>query len=416
MARSLRIGVFVAVGLLAVFSLISFITYLPAIEAARRAGFSDDVIELGLQKSFEARLIFWGSQFAQIALLCWLGLTADGRRLAEYWLKSCGSRMWLAALLMVLTIGIARELLLLPFNLLGYFHGRRWEMLAEQYTLLAWAYDYILSTFLDGLLLVPSIVIFFWLLKRFPKTWWAIAPAGGAVFAIAYATLAPLLLDPLMNRFVPLEETKWKDLKPQLMALVDKAEIPVKEILVMDASKRSSHTNAYFSGFGSTRRIVLYDTLLKQLSPKEVEAVLAHEIGHWESDHIVYGILLGVLGMFVACWTLDGILITSLRQEPWLAEAKFDPRLVGWIILLLILGQWIVRPIENQISRIFESQADLRSLELIEDPQLAIDCEKRMAISNKSNVAPSPWNTWMFSTHPSSVQRIERATSWKPGL
>ena len=414
MARSLRIGVFVAVGFLAVFSLISFITYPPAIEAARRAGFSDDVIELGLQKSFEARLIFWGSQFAQIALLCWLGLTGDGRRLAEYWLQSCGSRMWLATLLMVLTLAIVRELLLLPFNLLGYFHGRRWEMLAEQYTLLAWGYDYILSTFLDGLLLVPTVVILFWLLKRFPKTWWAIAPAGGAVFAIAYATLAPLLLDPLMNRFVPLEKTKWKDLKPQLMALVDKAQIPVEEILVMDASKRSSHTNAYFSGFGGTRRIVLYDTLLKQLSPKEVEAVLAHEIGHWENDHIVYGILLGTLGMLLACWILDGFLAASVRQAPWMAEAKYDPRLVAWLALLLLLGQWIVRPIENQISRIFETQADWRALQLIDDPKLAAECEKRMAITNKANVAPAPWNSWMFSTHPTSVQRIETAQSWKP--
>ena len=217
-----------------------------------------------------------------------------------------------------------------------------------------------------------------------------------------------------MNRFVPLEETEWKELKPQLMALVEKAHLPVRDILVMDASKRSSHSNAYFTGFGATRRIVLYDNLLKQLSGREVEAVLAHEIGHWENDHIVYGILLGTLGMWLGCWLMDGIMVSSLRQEPWLAESKHDPRLIGWIMLWLFLGQWIVRPIENQVSRRFECQADLRALELIDDWQLAVECEKRMAIENIANVAPSPWNSWMFSTHPTSVQRIETAKSWKP--
>lgn len=217
-----------------------------------------------------------------------------------------------------------------------------------------------------------------------------------------------------MNRFVPIEETEWNQFKPRLLALVQKAGLEVNEILVMDASKRSTHSNAYFSGFGSTRRIVLYDTLLKQLGPKEVEAVLAHELGHWENDHIVFGILWGTLGMWLACWILDGVLVDSLGKEPWRAESKHDPRLMGWIMLLLFFGQWLVRPVENQISRIFERQADLRALELIEDRQAAIECEKRMAIENKANVAPSPWNSWMFSTHPSSVQRIETAKNWQP--
>lgn len=412
--KPLRMGVFVAIALLLVFAIFSFIPYPPSIEAARRAGFSDMEITRGQVRSFESRLIFWGAQFVQLVLVCWAGLTSGGRRLAEFCLSLCGHRVWLATLLAVFALASLRELLLLPFNVLGFYQSRRWGMLAESYSLGSWGSDYFFSTTVEAFFLLVGTLFFWGLVKGLPKIWWCVAPVGGGVFAILYATLAPLVLDPMMNRFVPLEQTQWSDLKPQLMELVAKAELSVQEILVMDASKRSTHSNAYFAGFGSTRRIVLYDTLLKRLSAAEIEAVLAHEIGHWENDHIVYGISLGVLGLWFACWLVDWILLASLRQEPWRAEFKHDPRLIGWLMLLIFLGQWLARPIENQISRRFERQADWRALELIDNPQFAMECEKRMAIDNQANVAPSPWNSWMFSTHPSTVERIETAKSWKP--
>lgn len=413
-SKSLRIGVWLASVALAIFAVLSFIPFEPAIEAARRAGFSDEVIRIGLTKSFESRLIFWGTQFAQIAFVCWVGLTQAGPKLAEFWLGKCRKRKWLATLATAFSLASAREIILLPFSLLNYFHNVRWEMLASQYTLWAWGGDYLIATGVEAMFLGIAILFFWSLIQNLPKLWWCVAPIGGGLFAMLYALLAPLILDPMTNRFEPLDETKWKDLKPRLMALVEKANLPVREILVMDASKRSTHSNAYFAGFGATRRIVLYDTLLQQLNAEEVEAVLAHEIGHWQNDHIVYGILLGTLGMCLACWLLDTFLSYSVRQEPWRAESKNDPRLLGAIMLILFFGQWIVRPIENKVSRYFEVQADMRSLELIKDRQFAIECEKRLAIQNKSNVAPAPWNSWMFSTHPSSVQRIEAAKNWQP--
>jgi STE24 endopeptidase len=414
MVKSLRIGVWVAISALILFAIASFITYPPAIEAARRVGFSDDIIQKGLVRSTESRLVFWGAQFAQITLVCWAGLSGVGRQVAEYWMARSKNRMWISTLLTAFTFAIARELLLLPFNVLSYFQSLRWGLLAESYTLMSWGVDYLLASCIESVFLLLAVLLFWFLVTKLPKLWWCVAPLCGGIFAILYALFAPLVLDPMMNRFVPLEETEWKELKPQLMALVEKAHLPVRDILVMDASKRSSHSNAYFTGFGATRRIVLYDNLLQQLSGGEVEAVLAHEIGHWENDHIVYGILLGTLGMWLGCWLMDGIMVSSLRQEPWRAESKHDPRLIGWIMLWLFLGQWIVRPMENQVSRHFECQADLRALELIDDWQLAVECEKRMAMENIANVAPSPWNSWMFSTHPTSVQRIETAKSWKP--
>ena len=410
--KSLRLWTILGLSLLAIFAILSFVPYPPAIAAARRVGFSDDVIATGLLRSAQSRLLFWGSQSAQIILVCWLGLSAGGQRLAESWQRIVGNRYWIALLMTALTIFISRELLLLPFGIAGYLFNQHWEMLAPQYSIWAWLGDWFLASFTEGILITLGLSLFVVLIRQVPRYWWCIAPLGGGAFAVLYALLAPLVLDPLTNRFVPLESTQWNDLRPRLIALVEKAQLPVREILVMDASRRSKHTNAYFSGFGATRRIVLYDTLLTQLNAAEIEAVLAHEIGHWENDHIVLGILLGTFGLLLGCWLLDGILAQASHQKLWGAARKDDPRLLGVVVLLMFLGQWLVRPVENYISRSFEVQADIRSLELIAEPHVAIGAERQMAIDNKSNVAPSPWNMWMFSTHPSSVQRIEQANQW----
>jgi STE24 endopeptidase len=379
--------------LLILAAIASFIPYAPAVEAARRNGFTDEVIQTGLTRSAESRLLFWAAQFAQIFFIYWIGLSETGSRLAGFWLARTHSRVWLTALITVAWLCLCRELLLFPFRVMSYFQSQRWGMLAADYSLLNWSKDYLFASSIDFLLLLVGFSLFWMLIKFLPKFWWLVAPLASGALAISYAMMAPLILDPIMNRFVPIENTEWRDLKPRLLALAARADLPVQDIWVMDASRRSTHSNAYFTGFGSTRRIVLYDTLLKQLSPAEIEAVLAHEIGHWE---------------------FDCILSSSLHQHPWRANAKHDPRLLGWIALLLFFGEWIVKPIENNISRRFEIQADIRALELIEDSQVVIDCEKKMAIENKSNVAPSPWNRWLFSTHPSSVQRIETARNWNP--
>lgn len=411
--NSLRLWTIFGLSLLAIFAVLSFVPYPASIAAARRAGFSDEVIGTGLLRSAQSRLLFWGAQVAQIVLVCWLGLTTGGQRLAESWQRIGRNRYWFSVMMTALTIFISREMLLLPFGIAGFVFNQQWEMLSPQYSIWAWIGDWLVASMTDGVLVMLGLLLFVFLIRQAPLFWWCIAPIAGGAFAVFYALIAPLILDPLTNRFVPLESTEWKDLRPRLIGLVDRAKLPVQEILVMDASRRSKHTNAYFAGFGATRRIVLYDTLLTQLNADEIEAVLAHEIGHWENDHIVLGIFLGALGLFFGCWFLDGLLSQASRQKLWGATTKEDPRLLGVVVLLLFFGQWIVRPVENYISRTFEVQADIRSLELIDDPSISIAAERQMAIDNKSNVAPSPWNMWMFSTHPSSVQRIERASQWQ---
>jgi len=195
--------------------------------------------------------------------------------------------------------------------------------------------------------------------------------------------------------------------------LTQKANLPVQDVYVMNASRTGKHSNAYFAGFGSTRRIVFYDNLLRNHFIEEVESILAHEIGHWKYDHIVRGILLGSFALILGAWIVDGILVNASKHSPWNLKSKNDPASVGLLAMVLFFGEWLVRPAENYVSRSFEVQADLASLELIKDRDLFIQSEKRLAIQNKSNVAPSPWNQWIFSTHPSSVERIRMAKEFE---
>ena len=194
------------------------------------------------------------------------------------------------------------------------------------YELASWLQDHYLATGVNLVWEAVVLVGLYALLILAPRIWWLIAPLGGGLLGIAYAYLAPIWINPLFNDFTPLQETKWSDEAPRVQVLIDKAEIPVAEILVMNASRQSNHTNAYFAGFGATRRIVLYDTLLKKHTPDEIESVLAHEIGHWQHDHIAQGLLLGTIAVDLRLLGA-GLLfrVRAVEQPPWHLQSTADP-------------------------------------------------------------------------------------------
>jgi STE24 endopeptidase len=251
----------------------------------------------------------------------------------------------------------------------------------------------------------------------------------------------------LFNTFTPLRETKWAKLEPRLRELIDRAGIEVSDILVIDASRQGRHTNAYFAGFGPSRRIVLYDNLLEyrrrdvagiaaygvghwqQISTpgiaalmldqvekhrlEEIESILAHEIGHWKHDHIVKGIALAVPGAMLALFLLSRVLLGAVGRGPWQLRAPWDPAGIPLVLLLYFVGTWIAMPIQNGISREFERQADRMSLELARQPDAFIAAERRLVRDNIGNVAPTPWNVWLFATHPTAVEAIRMAEEWR---
>jgi STE24 endopeptidase len=318
---------------------------------------------------------------------------------------------------------------------------RAWKM--SDGVVSAWFMDWVKSLGLaaiQGLIVLPA---FYGLMYFFPRWWWLLAAAGATVLGVLYAFLLPELIQPLFNHFTPLNDPY---LSARVRTLAQRADVPVDEVLVMDASSRGKHTNAYFVGFGSTRRIVLYDTLLRShsgvdaasaakvvglLGPSpiapwqgatqvlvsrtegydELESILAHEIGHWRHQHIVKGIVLAALAGLIGMYLLSRVLHWAVRRKPFYLTSITDPAGLPLILLLAMLASWLTLPVQNGISRYFERQADAASLQLAYKPVAFIEAEKRLALDNISNLAPSPFNVWMFSTHPSSVERIEMAES-----
>jgi STE24 endopeptidase len=401
----LIVGAFVIV-----FVLTTFIPYSPAVVTAE-AYFNPLEIRNGQHFSFERRLFMWGSIALELGLLMLLGMTGIARRWADCILGWTGRSRILTALGMGLVYATLHEILQLPIGIGRFYHAKSWGM--ANYGLNGWLYDHFLAWGLELALGALVVTCLYALLIWFPRIWWLLAGLGASALGIALAFLAPILFAPLFNDFTPLSQTQWKDQQPRVEKLIAEAGVSVREILVMNASRQSNHTNAYFTGFGPTRQIVLYDTLLMKNNPDEIESILAHELGHWLHDHIVKGLLLGFFASLLGLFLLDRVLRWAIGRAPWRLASIADPAGLPLILLLAYLSQWAVGPVGYAITRHFERQADQVSLDLAKHPEVFIECEKKLARDNYLNVAPPPWNVWLFSTHPPTVERIRMAEEWR---
>jgi STE24 endopeptidase len=415
-----------------------------SVERAQRYGFSLAEIERALRYSYEGKLIIWCGFGLQLALLTALVCTSWSRRLTD-WFDRLTGRRWLLTLLLVAgTCFLVNELVSLPVGLAGLEHARAWNMTERGVG--AWLVDRAKAFAVTAVSGTVVLLGLYGLMRLFPRFWWLLATGAGTALGVLVAWLMPVVLFPLFYTFEPLEDPY---LRQRVQVLAEKAHVPTQEVFVMNGSSRSRHTNAFFAGFGSTRRIVLFDTLLKSHSgvqpesvastvgllangpaggpwlaasqlaaahktgDDEVESILGHELGHWQHDHIVKGIALASLGSLLGLWLLARILRWAVNRQPFCLHSPTDPAGLPLIFLLMLLGNWLAMPVQNAVSRSFERQADQAALELAGRPDAFISGEKRLARDNLTNVAPTPFNVWMFSTHPPTVERIEMAEQWK---
>jgi STE24 endopeptidase len=391
--------------------LVTTFSYSSAARADAEAYFSERDIERGLQYSFERRLLFWPLFAVKLGLLVVLVTTSVGRKGVD-WLQQRVRGCWLATVVLVgLACFLVNELISLPFAIASFELAAAWGLTSR--SLAAWSIDHVMglgvAAVTDGITLIGLYLLLRW----FPRRWWLAATVGGTVLGFAYALLAPVLIEPIFNTFTPLAQTPWANLESRMRTMAYDAGVPVDDIYVVDASRQGFHSNAYFTGFGATQRIVLYDNLLEKCTPDEVVSVLAHEIGHWQHRHIMIGIALAAAGSLVGLFLLAQILHFAVGRGKLALHSPSDPAGLPLILLLFVLGQWIAMPVVNGISRSFERQADEVSLNLARQPDAFITAEKRLAIDNIGNVAPLPFSVWLFSSHPPPVERIRMAEQWQ---
>jgi STE24 endopeptidase len=245
--------------------------------------------------------------------------------------------------------------------------------------------------------------------RLLPRMWPLASGVAAAALVLVLGFVAPLLIEPLFNRFSPLDDAGLAD---ELRALAERAQLRIEEVLVADASRRSRKANAYVSGLGRTRRLVLYDTLVTQASRPELGVVLAHELGHRRAGHLLKGAVLGMLGVagfVVVLWVL--LRWPDLRGAIGVFGGAADPRVVPFVLLLSAALQILTGPLAAALSRRWEREADRFSLEVTGDLAAFEGTQRSLATTNLSDLDPPRPIYLAFFTHPTAVERIEAARS-----
>ncbi|MCB1105532.1 MAG: M48 family metallopeptidase [Cephaloticoccus sp.] len=273
-----------------------------------------------------------------------------------------------------------------------------------------WVSDKLKGVLVMCLLGFPLLWVILSLVQWVGDKWWLWGFGVMFSFQILMMVLYPKLILPLFNKLTPLPEGELRD---RLMALGDRTGFQAKTIEVMDGSKRSGHSNAFFTGFGRFRRIVLFDTLVNQLGPEELEAVLAHEIGHYRRGHIPKMIAVSAL------MTLGGFaFIAWLAQSYWFNPAfgfplgELAPSLLLFGLLSGAVTFWL-SPLGNYFSRRHEYEADAFARDAMGGPKAMLGALHKLAQKNLSNLTPHPWFSAFYYSHPTMIER-ERALVAEP--
>ncbi len=336
-----------------------------------------------------------------------LGLTPLGARLVAATGRLAGRRRWLTVLLGTVALVVVGRLVTLPVSAYGEVVRHRYGLSTRSWPL--WLRDVSVSTAIDAGLTALTLLALVVLARRAPRTWWAWAAAGAAGLVVTGSFLYPVVFEPAFNRFEPLPAG---ELRTDLLALAEASGNPVEDVLVADASRRTTSLNAYVSGFGSTRRVVLYDTLLADVPDDEIESIVAHELGHVATDDVLTGTLLGALGAGAAVALLGWLLSWPPLLRRAGAESAGDPRVVPLVLALAAAGSLVATPVQNLVSRQVEERADLFALDLTGDARAFIAIQQRLAGTNASDPSPpAPWQ-WFFGSHPTPAQRVAMAQDW----
>ena len=345
----------------------------------------------------------YASLAGSLALAALLGLTPLGARVVG----AVGRGPWpVRAALGGLALSLVPTILTLPLDARSETVLRRYGLSTQTWG--TWAVDRLKGALVASVLLVVVVVGLVGLARVAPRSWWAWGAAGAAAFVAVASFAYPLVVEPLFNRFTPLEAGP---LRTELLDLAARDGLPVDEILVADASRRTTALNAYVSGYGATRRIVLYDTLLAKASPAEVKLVVAHELGHVKARDVVVGTATGALGAAVAVVALYLLLTTGLVARAG-ADGAADPRVLGLTLFLVAAMTFVSGPVQTLVSRRVEARADLHSLELTGEVATFVESEKRLAVTNLSDLDPHPLVYALFFTHPTGPERIALARAW----
>jgi len=339
-----------------------------------------------------------------------LGLTPLGARLVEAVGRPFGGNWVAQAVLGGFLIVAIGEVVALPLAAWRETVLRRYGLSTQTWS--TWTVDLLKGYAVAAVIGAITLLGFFGLARLLPRWWWVAAAAAAALLTVLFSFVFPVLVEPIFNKFTPMPDG---ELRTSLIALADRDGVPVRDVLVADASRRTNALNAYVSGLGPTRRIVVYDTLMRDAPPAEVEAVVAHELGHAKFKDVFTGTVVGALGAAAAVCAvyLLGSWTGLLRRAG--VDSIADPRAIALLMAVATLAGLAAAPLQSVLSRRIEARADAHALEVTDDPSTVERMEERLATTNLADVDPPRWEYVMFASHPSVVERMAAARAFARG-
>ncbi len=299
-------------------------------------------------------------------------------------------------------LALVQLVLGIPFSLYRHF------VLEERFgfnrmTLGLWFMDLLKSLLVGGLLFVLLTSGALWLISRAPESWWLWVWAFWALISLFLMFLSPYLIEPLFFKFAPLQR---EDLEQDVRQLLERAGVRAGKVLQVDASRRSGHSNAYFTGIGKVKRVVLFDTLMEQLDSRELLAVLAHELGHWRCGHLRQRLIKSQVVALLSCW-IAFVLLRSELVPGWLGleDLSFFGQLLllGWVASL---AGFLWTPVSSWWSRRHEREADRFAVNLVGSGRHLASGLVKLARENLSNLFPHPLYAAFYYSHPPLVERV----------
>ena len=342
-----------------------------------------------------------------LAFLLALLLTGWNSVLRDWAYRAAFQNYTLSVFFYVFILMLGGKVLGLGLDYYGLRLERRFQLTTQKTRL--WLWDEV-KGFLVALVLAGfTAELLYFTIRQSPQHWWLIAWAMFMVLFIVLAQVAPLILFPIFYKFEPLEN---EDLKQRLVRLSERAGTRIRGIYKWNLSEKSKKANAALTGLGATRRIILADTLLDHYSAEEIEAVLAHELGHHVHKHILKSIFVQAGITLFGFWAANFVLHLSIEQ--WgMFDTLSDFSNLPLLVLVSTMLSLLLMPAMNAYSRFNERQADRYAFESIRSVQPFISSMNKLAAQNLAELTPSRWVEWLFHSHPAISRRVAAAEAWQ---
>jgi STE24 endopeptidase len=359
--------------------------------------FTAQEIERAEEFSRWARVWSWSSLVVSLLVACWFGFTRRGRGLFE----RLRGPWWLQVLEAVAVLAVVGRLVTLPFAVAQRILYRDYGLTEQAWS--GFAVDLVKNELLGIVITAIGVIVVMACARRWQRAWPAVASALLVALVVAGSFVYPVVVEPIFNNFEPLADGP---LRTEIFELAEREGVPIDDVLVADASRRTTTLNAYVSGFGSTRRVVVYDNLVDSLPRDQALSVVAHELTHARHKDVVTGTALGAAGALVGIGLL-GLLLGALRRRGW--PALTDPQAVPVLLALVALATLATAPVQNGISRQIETRADVGALATTEDSAAFIAMQRKLALRSLADPTPPAWSQWWFGSHPTVLKRIALA-------